>query len=178
MYQVTVAGMILDKQTRGPVLLLHIPPLDKYLPIWIGPSEAAAINMALKQERFERPLTHDLLVTVIDALEGKVSKVTITEQRDNTFFAKIFIERGQQVLGIDARPSDSIAIAMRAEAPIFVAKKVLEQEKDHLLTLDEEPPDGMPPNVEGGKSGQDPDFSPGSFLGPPDESPPGDEDPS
>jgi len=138
MIQVTVAGMILDRQTRGPVLLLHIPPWDRYLPIWIGPSEAASIGMVLKQERFERPLTHDLLVTVIDGLGGKVTKVAVTDQRDNTFFAKIFIERGQEVIGIDARPSDSIAIAMRTDAPIFVAQELLEKEKDHLLSLDEE----------------------------------------
>ncbi|MFH1842703.1 MAG: bifunctional nuclease family protein [bacterium] len=137
MIQVTVAGMILDQNTRGPVLLLHLPPLDKYLPVWIGPSEAASISMALQKERFERPLTHDLLATIIDGLDGKVAKITITELRENTFYAKIFIERGQQMIGIDARPSDSIAIAIRTEAPIFVAEAVVDQERDHLLSLDE-----------------------------------------
>ncbi len=138
MVQVTVAGMILDQQTRGPILLLHIPPLDRYMPIWIGTSEGASIGMALKNEKFERPLTHDLVATIIDGLGGRITKVSITDQRNNTFFAKIYIERGQQVIAIDARPSDSIAIAMRAGAPIFVADEVLEREKDHLLTLDEE----------------------------------------
>jgi bifunctional DNase/RNase len=137
MIQVTVAGMILDPQTRAPVLLLHLPPLNKYLPVWIGPSEAASIGMALKQERFERPLTHDLMVTIIGGLDGKVSKVTITELRNNTFFAKIFIARGDQVIGIDARPSDSIAVAIRTESPIFVAEDVIEKERDHLWSLDE-----------------------------------------
>ena len=138
MIQVTVAGMILDQNTRGPVLLLHLPPLDKYLPVWIGPSEAASISMALQKERFERPLTHDLLVTVIDGLDGKVARITITELKDNTFYAKIFIERGQQMIGIDARPSDSIAVAIRTEAPIFVSEAVVDQEREHLLTLDED----------------------------------------
>jgi len=138
MVQVTVAGMILDQHTRGPVLLLHIPPLNKYLPIWIGPSEAASIGMVLKKEKFERPLTHDLVATIIDGLGGRISKVTITDQRDNTFYAKIYIERGQDVVGIDARPSDSIAIALRTGAPIFVAETVLNREKNHLLALDEE----------------------------------------
>ncbi len=153
MIQVTVAGMILDQQTRGPVLLLHIPPLDKYLPVWIGPSEAASISMALKKERFERPLTHDLLVTVIDGLDGRVTKVVVTSLVENTFYAKIYITRGQQVIGIDARPSDSIAIAIRTDSPIFVAEEVLEKEKEHLLQLDEQAADML--------QGQEP--APGDF---------------
>lgn len=138
MIQVTVAGMILDQQTQGPILLLHIPPLDRYLPVWIGPSEAASIGMAIKGERFERPLTHDLMVTIIDGLDGRVQKVTITELRGNTFIARIYIERGQQVIGIDARPSDSIAVAIRSGSPIFVSEGVVEREREHLLRLDEE----------------------------------------
>jgi bifunctional DNase/RNase len=138
MVQVTVAGLIRNLNESGCMLLLHIPPLNKYLPIWIGQSEGLSIQMALQKETFERPLTHDLLLTIIDGLEGKVSKVTVTDLRDNTFYAKVFIERGQQVFGIDARPSDSIAIAVRADAPIFVSDKVLEQEKENLVMLDEE----------------------------------------
>lgn len=138
MVQVTVAGLIRNLNDSGCMLLLHIPPLNKYLPIWIGQSEAMSIQMALQKETFERPLTHDLLLTVIDGLEGKVSKVTVTDLRNNTFYAKVFIERGQEVFGIDARPSDSIAIAVRAEAPIFVSESVLEQEKESLVMLDEE----------------------------------------
>ncbi len=138
MIQVTVAGMILDQQTQGPILLLHIPPLNRYLPVWIGPSEAASIGMALRGERFERPLTHDLLVTVIDGLDGRVQKVTITELRGNTFIARIYIERGQQVIGIDARPSDSIAVAIRTGSPVFLSEQVVEHEREHLLRLDDE----------------------------------------
>jgi bifunctional DNase/RNase len=138
MIQVTVAGMIVDQKSQTPILLLHIPPLDKYLPVWIGQAEALSIDMALRKRRFERPLTHDLMVTIIDGLEGKVTKITITDLRDNTFFAKIYIERGQEVVGIDARPSDSIAVAIRTEAPIFVADEVVDLEKDHLLSFNEE----------------------------------------
>jgi bifunctional DNase/RNase len=138
MIEVSVAGMILDQQSQGPILLLHIPTVDRYLPVWIGTNEAASISMALKRQRFERPLTHDLLVTVIDGLEGEVTRVTITALRDNTFYAKIFIKRGQQVIGIDARPSDSIAVAIRAGAPIYIAEEVVEKERAHLLELDQE----------------------------------------
>jgi len=129
--------MILDEHTRGPILLLHVPPVNKYLPIWIGTSEAAAIGLALQKEQFERPLTHDLLMTVIDGLDGRLSRVVITEQRGDTYFAKMYIERGPQVIGIDARPSDSVALALRGEAPIFVVEEVVSAVKDRLLTLDE-----------------------------------------
>lgn len=169
MVQVTVAGMILDQQTRGPVLLLHIPPLDKYLPVWIGPSEAASISMALKEEQFERPLTHDLLVTIIDGLEGKVTKVVINALHENTFFAKIFIERGQQVIGIDARPSDSVAIAIRTGSPIFIAEGVLDREQDHLLSLDEETTNQMlsrNKGVPGLVNDVDPLVEPGTAVAP------------
>lgn len=138
MIKVTIAGMLADQQTNRRILLLRVPPLDRYLPIWIGPGEAAAIAMALRGERFERPLTHDLVVTIIDGLEAKVSRVVVHDLRQNTFFAKIFLERGQQVIGIDARPSDSIAIAVRTGAPIFVGEAVLQQASDNLLQLDEE----------------------------------------
>jgi bifunctional DNase/RNase len=138
MIQVSVGGMILDENTRGPVLLLHVPPLDRYLPIWIGPSEAASIGLALQKERFERPLTHDLLVMVIDGLEGEVSRVVVTDQREGTYYAKIFIERDRQVIGIDARPSDAIAVAVRTATPIYVTEEVLAKVDDSLLALDEE----------------------------------------
>lgn len=138
MIKVTIAGMLIDQQTNRRILLLHVPPLDRYLPIWIGPSEAAAIGMALRGERFERPLTHDLIVTIIDGLEAKVSRIVVHDLRQNTFFAKIFLERGQQVIGIDARPSDSIAIAVRTGAPVFVSEAVLQHEGGNLLQLDEE----------------------------------------
>ena len=138
MIRATVAGTILDEQSRTPVVLLRLASLDKYLPIWIGPSEAASISLALQKERFERPLTHDLLVTVVDGLEARISRVVITGQRDNTYYAKMYLTRENQVIGIDARPSDSIAVALRAEAPIFVAEEVVEAVAASLLTLDEE----------------------------------------
>ena len=143
MIRVSVGGMILDENTRGPVLLLHVPPLDRYLPIWIGPSEAASIGLALQNERFERPLTHDLLVMVIDGLDGEVSRVVVTDQREGTYYAKIFIERDRQVIGIDARPSDAIAVAVRTTTPIYVTEEVLAKVDDSLLALDEKATQAM-----------------------------------
>ncbi|MHB8078600.1 MAG: bifunctional nuclease family protein [Candidatus Krumholzibacteriia bacterium] len=135
MIRVQVAGMILDAQTQGPILLLHVPSLDRFLPIWIGPHEAAAIGMALRGERFERPLTHDLICTIVDGLAGRVTRVVIHDLRGSTFLAKIFIEREAEVIAIDARPSDAIAIAVRTAAPVFVAETVV-SDGDRLLALD------------------------------------------
>jgi bifunctional DNase/RNase len=138
MIRARVGGMILDETKQTPVLLLHLVSLERFLPIWIGPPEAASIGMVLQKQSFERPLTHDLLVTVIDALEGRVARIVVVDQRNGTYFAKIFIERGEQILGIDARPSDSIAIALRADAPIYVTEQLVEKVKDSLLQFDAE----------------------------------------
>jgi uncharacterized protein len=135
MILVQVAGMILDQQTQGPILLLRVPPLDRFLPIWIGPHEAAAIGMALRGERFERPLTHDLVCTIVDGLAGRVSRVVIHDLRGSTFLAKIFIEREAEVIAVDARPSDAIAIALRTTAPVFVTEAVV-GDGSQLLALD------------------------------------------
>ena len=137
MIRVRVAGMIRDQQTQGPILLLHVPPSDRFLPIWIGTSEATAIEIARLGERPERPLTHDLACTIIDGLGGRVSRVVIHDLRGSTFLARIFLERGAEVFGIDARPSDAIAIALRADAPVFVAEAVV-GDGTGLITVDPE----------------------------------------
>ena len=117
MNQVKVASLGLDKATNTPVVILQETDGERVLPIWIGPGEASAIAMELAGKKFQRPLTHDLLKTVIEGLHGRVAKVLITELKDSTFFAKVMINRDQSdVLGVDARPSDSIALALRAEA--------------------------------------------------------------
>jgi hypothetical protein len=134
------------------------------LPIWIGSNEAVSISMALQNQSFERPLTHDLLVTVIDGLGGKVARIVVVDQRDNTYFAKIFIERGDQVFGIDARPSDSIAIALRVDAPIYVSEQVVQKVGDSLLPYqadeDSEPGSG---GIDGAEAEDDDD--PGNAAG-------------
>ena len=122
MIRVQVASLAMDQTTHNPVVLLEAPE-DKsagVLPIWIGHPEATAIASQLYGQTFERPLTHDLLRIVIEGLEARVTKILITELRGNTFFAKIYIARGDDIFAIDARPSDSIALALRTHAPIFV----------------------------------------------------------
>ena len=114
MIKVDVAGLSLDQRTEAPVVLLYLPPEEMCLPIWIGPTEAASIALALRDETFARPLTHDLLMMVIDGLGGRVERVVITDQRDGTYYARVFLGRDRDVVAVDARPSDSIALALRA----------------------------------------------------------------
>jgi uncharacterized protein len=128
MVQVRVSGLIVDDNSKSPVVILQEISGERYLPIWIGPFEAQAIANEIQGKKFPRPLTHDLLASTIGSLKGKVSRIVINDLRDKTFFASIIIERGEEVVSLDARPSDSIALAVRAAAPIFVAEKILEGE--------------------------------------------------
>lgn len=136
MIKVDVAAMSLDQRSDAPVVLLYIPPEEMCLPIWIGPAEAASIALALRGETFMRPLTHDLLAMVIDGLGGRVERVVITDQRDSTYYARIFLGRDRDVVAVDARPSDSIALALRTGAPIYLEEAVLAKVRANLLPLD------------------------------------------
>jgi len=124
MIEVKVTGLALDSQ-KVPVVLLKEIGGERVLPIWIGPAEANAIALSLDGIKTERPLTHDLLKNLIDAFKTRVSKVIISELKHNTFFARIFLERDGTIISIDARPSDSIALAMRSQSPIFVSEEVM-----------------------------------------------------
>lgn len=137
MIKVEVAGMTLDQRTEAPVVLLYVPAEEQCLPIWIGPAEAASIALALRGENFSRPLTHDLLAMVIDGLDGRVERVVITDQREGTYYARIFLGRDSEVVAVDARPSDGIAIALRTEAPVYLEDAVLPKVRDSLVPLSE-----------------------------------------
>ena len=121
--RVSIGGLVKD-QRDNPVVLLRREDGDGVLPIWIGQSEALAIELQLRGEVFERPLTHDLLKTSVESLGASVVKVAITELKDNTFFAKLYLQRDNEIYAIDARPSDSIALALKASADIYVARDV------------------------------------------------------
>ncbi len=136
MIKVDVVGMSLDARTEAPVVLLFVPPEEMCLPIWIGAAEAASIALALRGESIGRPLTHDLLAMVIDGLDGRVERVVITDQRDGTYFARVYLGREDHVVAVDARPSDSIALALRTDAPIFLEEAVLAKVRDSLVSLD------------------------------------------
>ena len=123
--RVRVRGLMMDERTKSPIVILQEESGERLLPIWIGEAEARAIGVALAGEKLERPMTHDLLFTVIKSLKARVVGVTITALKENTFYAEIHLElAGQQIL-VDARPSDSMALALRADAPIFVSEEVM-----------------------------------------------------
>lgn len=121
-----VNGLILEHKTQQNIVILREVDGVRILPIWIGPGEAQAIRRMLADEPFPRPLTHDLLAIVVEGLKAKIAKVVISDLRENTFFASVFVERDNDVLSIDARPSDSIALALRAKAPIYVNETLLQ----------------------------------------------------
>ena len=108
-------------------VLLKTADGNKFLPIWIGHSEAAAILMKLQNSTSPRPLTHDLFTDVLGQLDARVTRVAVTELRENTFYAQITVQQNGSELEIDSRPSDAIALAIRVEAPIFVADDVIEE---------------------------------------------------
>jgi bifunctional DNase/RNase len=123
-----VQGLAIDDRTQTPVVLLKERDGTRMLPIWIGPSEASAIAIVLAQREFQRPLTHDLLRTVIECLGATVPKIAIVELQDKTYFAQIFLARDDERFTIDARPSDSIALALRTESPIYVNEELLRED--------------------------------------------------
>ena len=121
-----VNGLILEPKTQQNVVVLREALGERILPIWIGPGEAQAIRRILSEEPFPRPLTHDLIALAIEGLKGRVTRIVISDMRDNTFYASIMIMRDDELLSIDARPSDSIAVALRTKAPIYVNDKLLQ----------------------------------------------------
>jgi bifunctional DNase/RNase len=125
--------LALDERTDTPVVILQETSGKRILPIWIGQAEARAIAMELAKQKFQRPLTHDLMKTIIQGLGARIRKVTIGDLKDNTFYAKLFVEKDDEIIGIDARPSDSIALALRTKAPIYVADELL---RDYPVTKD------------------------------------------
>ena len=124
--EVRVNGLIVESKTQQNIVILREVDGERILPIWIGPSEAMAIRRILSEDPFPRPLTHDLLFLVVEGFKAKITRVVISDLRENTFYASVFVERESDVLALDARPSDSIALALRARAPIFVNDKLLQ----------------------------------------------------
>ena len=126
MVEVKVQSLGLDRNSSTPVVILQELDGSRVLPIWIGPSEASAIAMELAGMKFSRPLTHDLFASVIMGLGGSLQRVMITKVVENTYYAELIIQRGSELLSVDARPSDSIAIALRMDASIFTTDDLLE----------------------------------------------------
>ena len=136
--EMRVDQLTTDPLTNMPILILKDESGEESLPIWIGLIEASAIATELEKIALDRPMTHDLLKNVITECGGRVDRVEITDVKDNTFFATIFVTRpGKRCLQLDARPSDAIALALRSGAKICVARRVIDRTRHVDL--------GMPP---------------------------------
>jgi bifunctional DNase/RNase len=125
--RMSIYGINLDLFSSSPIVILKVEDENRYLPIWIGQPEARSILMKLQNQEFSRPLTHDLTVNLVTELGGSMEKVTVTELRDSTFFATISVQIDGRTVEIDSRPSDAIALAVRAGAEIFAADEVIEE---------------------------------------------------
>ena len=123
----SIKGLMLDPVSNSPIVVLKDEEEKFFLPIWVGIFEANAIALQLENVTTPRPMTHDLLRNMIAELDARVIRVVINDLRDSTFFAQIRVIIGERTLELDARPSDAIALALRTEAPIFVAQTVLDQ---------------------------------------------------
>jgi len=126
MVKIEIFGMALDETGKSPIIVLKDEEETRVLPIWIGAMEAMSISLAINGVPFHRPMTHDLLLNVIRQMGGTVNRVEVTDIVDGTFYAEIVVAMESETLRIDSRPSDVIALAVRAECPILAGAAVLE----------------------------------------------------
>jgi len=120
-----IKGLMMDPLTNAPIVVLQEAAGDALLPIWVGIFEANAIALQIEKVDMPRPMTHDLVKAVLEHLDIEVTKVVVSELRDNTFYALIFLRCGERTITIDSRPSDAIAVALRTDSPIFITDEVL-----------------------------------------------------
>ncbi|MBP1778108.1 MAG: hypothetical protein H6Q86_4119 [candidate division NC10 bacterium] len=127
--EMTIKGLMVDPITNMPIIILRDKAGDRVLPIWVGIFEANAIALQMENITTPRPMTHDLLRNVINDLKASVQKVVVSDLRENTFYALIYVTTDGDTMAIDARPSDAIALALRTRAPIFVEEAVIDSAK-------------------------------------------------
>ncbi len=137
MLEMTIKGLALDPSSKVPFVILEDLAKERALPIWIGHSEAQAIFTKMEDVPVPRPMTHDLIKNILEGIQATVSRIVINDMEDNTFFAVILLSIDGNEVSIDSRPSDAIALALRVDAPIYVAKKVL----DEARTIDRSEPE-------------------------------------
>ena len=127
MQEMVIYGVSFDLGSKQPIVLLKTADGNRFLPIWIGHPEAAAILMKLQGATTPRPMTHDLVTDMLDQLEAQVVRITVTELKESTFYASITVQQNGSEVDIDSRPSDAIALAVRTSAPIFAADDVIDE---------------------------------------------------
>jgi bifunctional DNase/RNase len=120
-----IKGLMMDPLTNAPIVVLQEASSDTLLPIWVGIFEANAIALQIEKVDTPRPMTHDLIKGLLNHLDVQVSKIVVTELKDNTFYALIFLNVGGKTITVDSRPSDAIALALRTDSPIYVTDEVL-----------------------------------------------------
>jgi bifunctional DNase/RNase len=127
--EVRIRGLMMDPATNMPIVVLKDVASDTVMPIWVGIFEANAIAVEIEKLAAPRPMTHDLTRNLIHHLNGRLEKVVITELRDDTFFAILWMRQDNEPITVDARPSDAIALALRADCPIYVSEQVMQSAK-------------------------------------------------
>ena len=127
--EMKIRGLIMDPVTNMPIVILRETDSEAVLPIWVGVYEANAIALEIEKVSTPRPMTHDLLKNLLIGLETTVRKVVVTELKDDTFYAVIWLDRGGEIVSIDSRPSDALALALRMDCPIYVEDEVLKNSK-------------------------------------------------
>jgi bifunctional DNase/RNase len=143
MVKMEIKGLLMDPVSNMPVVVLRDSSNGVFLPIWVGIFEANAIALQMEKIATPRPMTHDLLKNLLSELDAKVERIVINDLRDNTFFARIHLLRGETRWDVDSRPSDAIALALRVDAEIFVEEEVLEKSKTLRPEGDETDPERL-----------------------------------
>ena len=139
MIRMEIKGLLMDPVSNMPVVILRDTEKGHFLPIWVGIFEANAIALEMEKVTTPRPMTHDLLKNLLGELDARVDRIVINDLRDNTFFARIHLTRGDSTLSVDSRPSDAIALALRSQAEIFVEEEVLEKSRSLRSDSDQDP---------------------------------------
>ena len=127
--EMKIRGLMMDPVTQLPIVILKDLDSETLLPIWVGVYEANAIALEMEKVAVPRPMTHDLIRNVLNGLDAVVHRVVVTELRADTFYAVIWLERNGKIISIDSRPSDALALALRADCPIFVDEEVIKSSK-------------------------------------------------
>jgi uncharacterized protein len=127
--EMKIRGLMMDPMTNMPIVVLKDTDGETVLPIWVGIYEANAIALEIEKVTTPRPMTHDLIKNLLTGLDARVHKVVVTELRDDTFFAVIWMEREGRIISVDSRPSDALALALRLDCPIYVDDEVLKSSK-------------------------------------------------
>ena len=143
MVRMEIKGLLMDPVSNMPVVILRDTEKGHFLPIWVGIFEANAIALEMEKVSTPRPMTHDLLKNLLAELDAHVDRIVINDLRDNTFFARIHLTRGDSTLSVDSRPSDAIALALRSQAAIFVEEEVLEKSRSLRAEGSEQDPDRL-----------------------------------